>query len=168
MFSIFQNIHTYLLISFVVMIVFVIKLCYKKVDTKLNQDIDSIKNSLNNLEQQKLESINQIASLRNELSEVNANIAQTIAEAEKKAKEITEASNKNIEQTLKEKQIEHAAALQKLDQGFVIELKNKLVALILQDLEDKLNGQQNSREFQNLLIENSIDDLEKLVRQYIK
>lgn len=168
MFSIFQNIHTYLVISFVVMLVFLFKFGYRKLDNQLNKDIENIKSTLSDLESKKIEANDQINQLKQELQTANDNILKAISNAEQKAKEITENSNKNIEKILKEKQSEYDASLKKIEQGYLIELKNKLVSLILKDLEEKLKEGKSSRELQNDLIENSIENLENLVEKYIK
>ena len=168
MFSIFQNIHMYLVISFVVMLVFLFKFGYRKLDNQLSKDIENIRSTLSDLESKKIEANDQIKQLKQELQVANDNIIKAISNAEQKAKEITENSNKNIEKILKEKQSEYDASLKKIEQGYLIELKNKLVSLILKDLEEKLKEGKSSREFQNNLIENSIKNLENLVEKYIK
>ncbi len=168
MFSIFQNIHTYLVVSFVVMFIFLFKFGYKKFNSLLNRDIENIKSTLNNLESKKIEANDQINQLKLELQTANDNIQKSISNAERKAKEITENSNKNIEKILKDKQSEYDASLQRIEQGYLVELKNKLVYLILNDLKKKLKEGKTSRELQNDLIENSIKNLETLATKYIK
>ena len=106
--------------------------------------------------------------IKKELQIVNDEVSEAISKAEQTAKEITEKSNKDIEQILKNKQAEYDMALKRIEQGFLVELKNKLVSLILNDLEKKLKEGKESRELQNDLIENSIENLETLVTKYIK
>lgn len=168
MFSIFQNVHTYLVISFIVMLVFLFKFGYKKLDNRLNEDIENIKFTLNDLERKKLESNEEINHLKRELQDANDSISKAILRAEQKAKEITENSNKNIEEVLKDKQAEYEAIRKRIEQSFLVDLKNKLVSLILKDLEKRIKETQDSREFQNDLIENSIEHLENLVKKYVK
>lgn len=168
MFSIFQEVHTYLAISFIVMIVLLIKFGYKKIDNKLNEDIKNIKFNLNDLERLKTESNEEIIRLKQELHEVNDSILQAVSKAEQKANEITENSNKNIEKALRDKQADYEAIHKRIEQSFLVDLKNKLVSLILKDLEKKIKESKDSREFQNDLIENSIEHLEDLVKKYIK
>lgn len=168
MFSIFQNVHTYLVISFIVMLVFLFKFGYKKLDNRLNEDIENIKFTLNDLERKKLESNEEINHLKRELQDANDSISKAILRAEQKAKEITENSNKNIEEVLKDKQAEYEAIRKRIEQSFLVDLKNKLVSLILKDLEERIKETQDSREFQNDLIENSIEHLENLVKKYVK
>lgn len=168
MFSIFQEVHTYLAISFIVMIVLLIKFGYKKIDNKLNEDIKNIKFNLNDLGRLKTESNEEIIRLKQELHEVNNSILQAVSKAEQKANEITENSNKNIEKALRDKQADYEAIHKRIEQSFLVDLKNKLVSLILKDLEKKIKESKDSREFQNDLIENSIEHLEDLVKKYIK
>lgn len=168
MFSIFQNVHTYLVISFIVMLVFLFKFGYRKLDNRLNEDIENIKFTLNDLERKKLESNEEINHLKRELQDANDSISKAISKAEQKAKEITENSNKNIEEILKNKQTEYESIRERIEQSFLVDLKNKLVSLILKDLEKRIKETQGSREFQNDLIENSIEHLENLVKKYIK
>lgn len=168
MFSLLQNVHTYLVISFVVMLIALFKFGYKKLDNQLNKGIENIKFTLNDLESKKIAANEQIIQLKKELQIVNDEVSEAISKAEQTAKEITEKSNKDIEQILKNKQTEYDMALKRIEQGFLVELKNKLVSLILNDLEKKLKEGKNSREFQNDLIENSIENLETLVTKYIK
>jgi len=168
MFSIFQNVHTYLVISFIVMLVFLFKFGYRKLDNRLNEDIENIKFTLNDLERKKLESNEEINHLKRDLQDANDSISKAISKAEQKAKEITENSNKNIEEILKNKQTEYESIRKRIEQSFLVDLKNKLVSLILKDLEKRIKETQGSREFQNDLIENSIEHLENLVKKYIK
>lgn len=168
MFSLLQNVHTYLVISFVVMLIALFKFGYKKLDNQLNKGIENIKFTLNDLESKKIAANEQIIQLKKELQIVNDEVSEAISKAEQTAKEITEKSNKDIEQILKNKQAEYDMALKRIEQGFLVELKNKLVSLILNDLEKKLREGKESRELQNDLIENSIENLETLVTKYIK
>lgn len=168
MFSLLQNVHTYLVISFVVMLIALFKFGYKKLDNQLNKGIENIKFTLNDLESKKIAANEQIIQLKKELQIVNDEVSEAISKAEQTAKEITEKSNKDIEQILKNKQTEYDIALKRIEQGFLVELKNKLVSLILNDLEKKLKEGKESRELQNDLIENSIENLETLVTKYIK
>lgn len=168
MFSIFREVHTYLAISFIVMIVLLFKFGYKKIDNKLNEDIKNIKLNLNDLERRKAESNEEIVRLKQELQDANNSILQAVSKAEQKAKEITENSNKNIEKALKDKQADYEVIRKRIEQSFLVDLKNKLVSLILKDLEKKIKESKDSREFQNDLIENSIEHLENLVKKYIK
>ncbi|MDO4974900.1 MAG: ATP synthase F0 subunit B [Alphaproteobacteria bacterium] len=168
MFSLLQNVHTYLVISFVVMLIALFKFGYKKLDNQLNKGIENIKFTLNDLESKKIAANEQIIQLKKELQIVNDEVSEAISKAEQTAKEITEKSNKDIEQILKNKQAEYDMALKRIEQGFLVELKNKLVSLILNDLEKKLKEGKESRELQNDLIENSIENLETLVTKYIK
>ena len=105
MFSLLQNVHTYLVISFVVMLIALFKFGYKKLDNQLNKGIENIKFTLNDLESKKIAANEQIIQLKKELQIVNDEVSEAISKAEQTAKEITEKSNKDIEQILKNKQI---------------------------------------------------------------
>lgn len=166
MIDILQNVHTYLLISFITTIIILFKYFYKKLDNSLEKDVNSIRETLAELENKKIEASNQVELLKQELLETENNISKAVAEAEQKAKEIIETSNKNIAKILEQKQKEYDIALEKIETSFSIELKNKFVTLILQALEEKIKEGQTSREFQNSLIENSIKRLEQLIENY--
>ena len=165
MFSVFQDIHTYLALSFVLMLVFVFKFFYKKLDKQLENEVNQVRQSVENIEVSKKDISREIRGLQLELQNANEHMAKSIKDAENKARELAESSNKDVENAIERKQREYNAALAQIRSGLSVELKNKMVGFVLEDLKNKLRSKQDSRDFQNFLIQNSIKSIESLTRK---
>ena len=162
--NIIANVHTYLIISFLVTIWLIAKFIYHKLDDKLSKDVEDIKDLLENLEQTKLDSEKQIKNLKAELSVANEQVAKSIAEAERQANDMTEKSNREISDLIAKKQIEYEQAVLKMKSSINVEMQNKLVDAVIKEFIKKLKESREDRDFQNAAIDRSLDMLEKLTK----
>lgn len=166
--NILQDIHAYLIISFLLTCWFVFKIAYKKLDRSLTKEVDDIRNLLDTLKIQKQEAETRLIQLKRELEDAEAKIENTIAAAEEEAQRISEKSNQETSKLVRQKQAEYAQAIKKIEAGISVELQHKIADAIIEKLVSKLQESRDNREFQNLSIENSTAMIEKLVEKYIK
>lgn len=166
--NIFQDIHTYLIISFILMVILIFKKGYKKFDNSLSKNVNDIKDKISNLENRKKEMNDQLEKLKKELIDVNSNIDIAITKAEDKAKKIIEMAGSEINDIVRKKQEEYASTIQKIKSGLSVELQNKIINLVIKDLAKKLQDVESNRKIQNIGIENSTKMLEELVEKYVK
>ena len=166
--NVFQDVHTYLIISFVLMIVLLFKKGYKKLDDGLAKNVNDIKDKMSNLETRKREMNEQLENLRKELDDANSNIDKAVTKAEDKAKKMIEKAGSEINDIVQKKQKEYENTIERIRSGLSIELQNKIINLVVKDLAKKLQDVESNREIQNIGIENSTKMLEELVEKYVK
>ena len=166
--SIISNVHTYLVISFLLTGWLIFKFAYQKLDARLSKDVNDIRDLLNGLDKKKSESEQQIKLLKNDLIEANDHINKTVSDAEQKAKKLTEKSHQEISNIIKLKQGEYDQAIKKMKSSMTVEMQNKLVDAVIKELVRKLQTARDDRDFQNTSIENSLEMLNNLVDEYLK
>ena len=166
--SIISNVHTYLVISFLLACWLIFKFAYQRLDSRLSKDVDDIRDLLEGLDKKKSESEQQIKLLKNDLIEANEHINKTVSDAEQKAKKLTEKSHQEISDLIKLKQEEYDQAIEKMKSSMTVEMQNNLVDAVIKELVRKLKSAKNDRDFQNTSIENSLKMLDNLVDEYLK
>lgn len=167
MISIVSNVHTYLVISFLLTGWVIFKFAYKKIDSKISADIRGIQDKIEGLEQKKNEAGKHLKQLQTDLAAANDDVAKALAEASQTAKEMTAKANQEISDLIKTKQLEYDQTIQKMKASLSIELQNKIIDAVIRELAERLRNSKTDREFQNASIENSINMLERLADQYI-
>ncbi|MDR0640249.1 MAG: hypothetical protein LBF65_00720 [Holosporales bacterium] len=159
---ILQDIHTYLIISFVAMCVLLFKVLYKKCQIELEKSIEDVKNSIEDLEKRKLTTERHLEHLRQELEEARQNVDKAVQEAEIEAKRITEKSAISITKAIERKQEDYQKEIEKIRTGLYSELQIRMSELIIKEIENRLKEFKTNREFQNTGINNAIKRLELL------
>ncbi|GHT88583.1 hypothetical protein FACS1894113_1330 [Alphaproteobacteria bacterium] len=161
--SIFLDIHTYIILSFVIMLVAVFKFGWKKVSDNLQNRIDSVKNLLSDLEIKKQNSLEEIQKLQQEIAKANEILSKSVQEANEEAEEISEKVASSVEELISKKQKEYTEVITKIKASMLIELQSKIVGLIEKELMKKMSELQNDREIQDINIDNSLRMFEKYI-----
>ncbi|MDR1365408.1 MAG: hypothetical protein LBJ42_02375 [Holosporales bacterium] len=163
--TILQDVHTYLILSFIGMLAILWKLAYRKVASSLNCEIDSIRTKISSLETRRKEAELQIKNLGASLEEATGEMEKSIAIAEEEARKITEKSTAKVAAIIAAKQKEYHSSIEKIRAGVMAELHNKIVELVINKLSEKLRESGNDRANQDRAIDVSTRMIEELVNE---
>jgi F0F1-type ATP synthase membrane subunit b/b' len=161
--NILQDVHTYLIISFIGTVVVLWKLAYGKVRDSLDREVEDVRSRISALELRKKETELQLKQLSIDLDGTAAEIEKSLAAAEEEARKITEKSTAKIAAIMGTKQKEYDMAVAKIRAGLMAELHNKVVSLVMASLSERLKKSHDDRKLQNNAIDVSMRMLEKLV-----
>jgi F0F1-type ATP synthase membrane subunit b/b' len=143
----------------------VFKFAYRKANYSLTKTINDTTELLGLLEKKKFEAEKQLNLLKKELKEANDNIEKSLVETECEAKKIIEKANNDAIKLVKKKEEEYSLLIEKIQMGFSAELQDKLIAVILEKLIQKLRDSKKNENFQNATVENSMEMLRNLIRK---
>ena len=157
--NIFQDIHTYLIISFVLMLYLLYKFAYKSVDNTISSGINKIKDDINQLHNKKQSLSKQIDDLNMSIKNEDKYREQAINEAQETAEQIINKRNGEIQNIIREKREINTYNYKKLEDDINSRIKQKLANLIVQKVIDKINTVEDARSFQIINLQKSIDML---------
>ena len=160
-----SDIHFYLVISFILTVFFLFKYTHKKISDGLQIKIDDIKNAISSVEKRKKDAEDKLSKLKQDILEVNDDVEKAIAAAEAEAKKIMERSGDMIASVIIQKEVEYKEVVSKIRSSLSIELQNKIVDLVISNLEKSWSDSENDRDLHNINIENSTKMLEKLIEK---
>ena len=157
--NIFQDIHTYLIISFLLMIYILYKYAYKTVDNAISSGVNKIKDNINQLHNKKKSLSKQIDTLNTSIKNEDKDMEKAVAEAQDKAEQIINRRNEEIQNIIKEKREINTYNYKKLEDDINSRIRQKLTNLIVQKVIDKINTGEDAKSFQIINLQKSIDML---------
>lgn len=157
--NIFQDIHTYLIISFLLMIYILYKYAYKTVDNAISSGVNKIKDNINQLHNKKKLLSKQIDTLNTSIKNEDKDMEKAVAEAQDKAEQIINRRNEEIQNIIKEKREINTYNYKKLEDDINSRIRQKLTNLIVQKVIDKINTGEDAKSFQIINLQKSIDML---------
>ncbi|MDR3031350.1 MAG: ATP synthase F0 subunit B [Holosporales bacterium] len=164
--SIFYDVHTYLIISFILTIFLIFKFAWGKITQSLQAKIDSVRSLIDSLEKQKKDAEEQMEILKRDLEEYKKIAETSVFNAQAEAKRISEKSYIIVESIISQKQEEYKEVISKIKDSFSIELQNRIIKLIKKELIKKMKESKDDREIQNISINNSTKMIEDIVERY--
>lgn len=167
MINIFQDIHTYLIISFLLMVYLLYKFAYKSVDNMISSGINQIKNEINQLNNKKQALFKQIADLNTSIENADNDRETAVAEAQHTAEQIINKRNEEIQNIIREKREINTYNYKKLEDDINSRIRQKLISLIVQKVIDKINTVENAKSFQIINLQKSIDMLKNFTNSNI-
>ncbi|MBQ7524643.1 MAG: hypothetical protein IJT08_03490 [Alphaproteobacteria bacterium] len=159
---ILQDIHTYLVISFLLTGWLVFKFFYKKFDNAISKDINDVRDLLADLEEQKASLERQLLETKAKLTDAENHKQQAISEAKVEAKTVEKCSIASAANAVVKKQAELDEVLARMQTGFSNELRNKLLDATMAALLQKVDAAKGDVNFQEASINNSINALKAL------
>ena len=157
--NIFQDVHTYLIISFVLMVYLLYKFAYKTVDNTISSGVNKIKDEINQLYNKKKSLSEQIDDLNNSIQNEDKYMEQAVAEAQETAEQIINRRNEEIQNIIREKREINTYNYKKLEDDINSRIRQKLTNLIVQKVIDKINTVEDAKSFQIINLQKSIDML---------
>lgn len=157
--NIFQDVHTYLIISFLLMIYLLYKYAYKSVNNAISSGVNEIRNEINQLHNKKKLLSQQIDDLNSSIKNEDKDMEKAIAEAQDTAEKIINIRNEEIQNIIKEKREINTYNYKKLEDDINSRIKQKLTNLIVQKVIDKINTVEDVKSFQIINLQKSIDML---------
>jgi len=157
--NIFQDIHTYLIISFLLMVYLLYKYAYRLVDNTISSGINEIKNEIDQLHNKKKLLSEQIDDLNSSIENEDKDMEHAIVEAQNTAEQIISQRNIEIQNIIKEKKEINTYNYKKLEDDINSRIRQKLTNLIVQRVIDKINTVEDAKNFQIINLQRSIDML---------
>jgi F0F1-type ATP synthase membrane subunit b/b' len=161
--GILNDIHTYLIISFLGMAYLLYKYAYQNVIGLLRSKIRYISDTISQAEQQKQSTENQVLTLEAEIVETNERISKDIEKAHDVAQRIIDESKILAEQMAIQKKTEHDVAIAKIKKSAALEIQKKFIVLAEKELLRTFETTKNKREIYNVAIDKSITMLEEKI-----
>ncbi len=166
--GIFSDIHTYLIISFLLMAFLLYKYAYRQALSGLDKKVDSVRESIKFVEEKKKAAEEEIVRLKREIAEANELLAKSISEAEAEAKKILQESGEIINEIVAKNEKECKNSIEKIKGSMSLELQNKIVELVIESITSRIGRDHLDKELQNTSIENATKMLEELAERYAK
>ena len=157
--NIFQDVHTYLIISFLLMVYLLYKYAYKSVDNMISSGVNEIKNEINQLHNKKKLLSKQIDDLNTSINNEDKDMEKAVAEAQDTAEQIINRRNEEIQNIIREKREINTYNYKKLEDDINSRIRQKLANLIVQKVIDKINTVEDVKSFQIINLQKSIDML---------
>ena len=157
MINIFQDVHTYLIISFLIMVYLLYKLAYKTVKDTISGGVDKIKSEINQLHNKKKSLAKQIDDLNVSIKNEDKDMEKAVAEAQETAEQIISRRNEEIQNIIREKREINTYNYKKLEDDINSRIRQKLTSLIVQKVIDKINTVEDAKSFQIINLQKSID-----------
>lgn len=157
--NIFQDVHTYLIISFLLMVYLLYKYAYKSVDNMISSGVNEIKNEINQLHNKKKLLSKQIDDLNTSIKNEDKDMEKAVAEAQDTAEQIINRRNEEIQNIIREKREINTYNYKKLEDDINSRIRQKLTNLIVQKVIDKINTVDDVKSFQIINLQKSIDML---------
>lgn len=156
----FNDVHTYLLISFIVMAFMLYKYTHKKAADAIQEKIDLISNLIADAEKRKDKAEIELRELNRSVVDIEEIVNQTISRAKIEAEKISTSSNEKIKVLLGQKEREYNVAIEKIRQSTISDLQEKIVRLTMKKVVSMINDCSDKQLIQNISIEKSIKMLE--------
>lgn len=157
--NILQDIHTYLIISFVLMVYVLYKYAYRSIDNAISSGINEIKNKIDQLHNKKKLLSKQIDDLNSSIEHEDKDMEDAIADAQNTAEQIISKRNVEIQNIIREKREINTYNYKKLEDDINSRIRQKLTNLIVQKVIDKINTVEDVKNFQIINLQRSIDML---------
>ena len=138
---------------------------YKTVDNTISNGINKIKCEIDQLNFTKNSLTAQINSLKNNVETENKNMNTVIQEAQNRAEELIVQTEQEINEVIQSKKEYNLHIYKKLEEDIGIQIKQKLIDLIIQNVMYKINTIENPESFQLINLQKSIEMLEEVSRQ---
>ncbi len=159
MINIFQDVHTYLIISFLIMVYLLYKMAYRTIDNAISSGVNKIKAEINQLHTKKQSLFQQIEELNMEIKNEDKDMEKAVAEAQNTAEQIINRRNEEIQNIIKEKREINTYNYKKLEDDINSRIRQRLTNLIVQKVIDKINTVEDAKSFQIINLQKSIDML---------
>jgi F0F1-type ATP synthase membrane subunit b/b' len=143
------------------MLIVVYKFAYHRTTKILQQKIDKIAALISEAENKKEAANQEIIFLEKTIVNATEEAKLAIINAEKKAQEILNYSNRNMATVLEKKQKEYQEIIKKIEENMSVELKNQIVELIIKEIFKILENRQDKTNMHSAFIKKSIEMLEQ-------
>jgi F0F1-type ATP synthase membrane subunit b/b' len=164
--AILCDVHTYLVVSFAVMLVVFFKLGRGRLGAWLDNGIENVRNMIDGLKEKKLDRQGTARSLEVELQEARRKAADTLLKAESEAKAVLDKAKISADSAIAKKKEEYADEVSRVKSGLEAALAKRCAFAISARIHERLlNLSKNDEEFQRTCIESAIKALSEYVSE---
>jgi F0F1-type ATP synthase membrane subunit b/b' len=165
MFSIFHDVHTYLVISFVSTVVILFKLGYAKLDDWLKKSVNDIRDLIAGLEERKRSCEKVASTLDGELKSARDMADDMLRKSEEDARSFLDRRLLEIDSEAARKEEELADEARGVENGLVAELAKRCVSAVSSEIYDKISESAKDKDFQKLCFDRSVEMVSKRFSQ---
>lgn len=163
--TLFSDIHTYLVISFIMMVILLYKYAHKSIVLFIQNKIEQIENAISSAETRKERSEKKLTDMERSIAETTEQKETAVKQAQLKAEDIMSASTKSVEKIIKQKEREYNQAIKKIKNSIVLEMQKRIIDVSTNEFMRMVSAKKNKREMHNAAIEKSIAMLEAKSRE---
>jgi F0F1-type ATP synthase membrane subunit b/b' len=161
MFSIFYDIHTYLIISFVATLVILFKFGYSKLNAALDKGVNDVRDLVDGLESKKVKCEEAAETLDSELESARDNASEILHKAEKDARIFLDKSSLSADLEIARKNEELAADVKNVEDGLGAKFAKRCVSAVSSEFYKKISKISKDKDFQNSCFDKSIEMITK-------
>jgi F0F1-type ATP synthase membrane subunit b/b' len=167
MINIFSDIHTYLVASFLIVVLLLYKYGKGRAVSMLQAKIDSISDSVTESEKRRRNAETRLAELNKEILEAEDTLTRIVNEAHETAKKIVDASNEQIKNMLEQKEKEYVVTTEKIKSNIVAEMHEKIVNLAIEEVLKIIEAKKDNMEAHSAAIERAFEMLSEEIGEEI-
>ena len=153
---VFNDIHTYLIISFLLMLVLLHKMAYKKFQSYLESKINNVSKTISDAENTKINSDRELLEKISEKETASENIEKITEKSREECESIAHILNSKLENLVEYKNNEYKQIIKKLQNSANSEIHSMLVNIAVEKTIKKITEDSNSQVYHNNAIENSL------------
>lgn len=165
MMMIFQDVHTYLIISFLLMLFLLYKFGYKNFDASLKSYIENISSNIKNSEQNKTSALSKLDMIKIDETSNNEKIEHLHQNAKIEVENINKISDTRLNKLMESKSYEYQETLKRLDSMFMNDIQSIIIDNAIKNTQNKIINQLNSRALHSKTIDNSISMFEDFLNK---
>jgi F0F1-type ATP synthase membrane subunit b/b' len=128
--ALLHDIHTYLIISFAIMLVVLFRFGYGKLNALLEGRISSIRGLIDRLEVRKLDCQSTIKALQDEIRGMQQRTADMVVQARNEATAVLERSIAISRKVVSQREAEYAAEMRRIEEGLNAELTRRCISAV--------------------------------------
>lgn len=156
------NEHTFLIISFVVAIWGVYKFAYKRVDKKLTYEIEEIKKTIEDADEEKREHEILITDLNKRLNNIQNEQKAAEYHAREDAKKENIIRNETIDKIIKEKREKNEREAMEIECALIAQTQEKYINAVIDETLRKLRALKADSKYQAHAVRNSLKMLRSI------
>ncbi len=163
--NIFNDIHTYLVISFLAMVLLLYKFAYNQIVSFIQNKINAISNSIKQAENDKENAEAKVHLLEKTVVETQEKALDSITKAHESADKIMAQSNETVNKIITEKEQEYQNIIEKVKNSVLAEMKKKFIECVHKEILRMMDMKRNKRSMHNAAIEKSIAMFESALKE---
>lgn len=163
--SVFQDIHLYLIISFLLMMYVVYKFGYKSFSSYISNGISEIKSELDALIKEKKRLECQVSKLSLELGDAKRDYDKVLNTTKLSAEEYVSKRNLQLKDLIGELELKNQQTMKTIEYEYTVKIRNKLTELVIKRLSEKIQEPNNVKQVSLASITNAVQLINQLTEK---
>lgn len=163
--SVFQDIHLYLIISFLLMVYVVYKFGYKSFSNYISDGVSEIKSELDALIKEKKRLECQVTKLSLELDDIKKNYNKVIDTTKLSAERYISERNLQLKDLIGDLELKNQQTMKTIENEYIVKIKNKMTELVIKKLLEKIQEPNNIKQVSLASITNAVQLINQLAEK---